>query len=112
VRYDDFLKAWMITAESVQSVDDAIESHAKRLTIRIDGNAAGRELVNRLSETLRPFTRGSCEVCVQYQSRQASALLTLGDDWSVRATRELREELAQLVGEDRVSIHYPRHFAH
>src|SRR5690606_39225246 len=34
LRYDDFLSAWRITAQSVRSVDDEIEEHARRLTIR------------------------------------------------------------------------------
>jgi len=40
-----------------------------------------------------------------------AAELTLGDDWTVRPTRELREQLGRLLGEERYSIHYQKHFA-
>jgi DNA polymerase-3 subunit alpha len=93
----------------VRSVDDAIEEYARRLTIHCAGTAISQELVGHLRETLQPFTHGQCEVCVEYASPAAKALLTLGDGWAVRPTRELRERLTQLLGADRYSIHYPRH---
>jgi DNA polymerase-3 subunit alpha len=110
LRYDDFLSAWRVKARRVRSVDEAIEEHASRLKIYWNGDELGREFVERLKETLRPFRRGKCLVCVQYTSRLAEASLTLGDAWAVRPTRELRDQLTRLLGEDRYSIHYPKHF--
>jgi len=37
-------------------------------------------------------------------------MLTLGEEWSVQPTRELRDALNRLLGEERFSIHYPKHF--
>jgi hypothetical protein len=37
---------------------------------------------------------------VYYSRTEAQARLTLGDDWSVRPSRELRERLSELVGAD------------
>jgi DNA polymerase III subunit alpha len=109
LRYDDFLSAWRVTAQRVRSVDEAIEEYARRLTIRLNGGEASGELVHTLKDTLKPFTHGDCLVCVQYEGRGAGALLTLGDAWRVRPTRELRENLTRLLGEDHYSIHYPGH---
>jgi len=111
LRYDDFLNAWRITATSLLSVDEAIEESARRLTIRWSSDDEGQEFVRSLREALQPFRQGQCEVCVEYAGPVASASITFGDDWAVRPTRELRERLARLVGEDRYSIHYPRHLA-
>jgi DNA polymerase-3 subunit alpha len=110
LRYDDFLNAWRLTAQRVRSIDEAIEEYARRITICWNGQEAGPELVSRLKETLQPFRRGKCEVCVQYQGEIAQAQLTFGDDWTVRPTRELREQLGRLLGEERYSIHYQKHF--
>jgi len=66
--------------------------------------------VRDLKSALQPFTRGKCEVCLHYESSAAQALLTLGEAWAVRPTRELRDRLSRLLGEDRYSIHYPKHF--
>ena len=111
LRYDDFLNAWRITAKSLRSVDEAIEENARRLTIRWNSDGEGAEFVRSLRDALQPFTQGRCEVCVEYAGPAATASLTFGDGWTVRPTRELRERLTQLVGEERYSIHYPRHLS-
>ncbi|HSG63345.1 MAG TPA: OB-fold nucleic acid binding domain-containing protein, partial [Gammaproteobacteria bacterium] len=108
LRFDDFLNAWRVTAQRLRSVDDAIEEYARRLTIHCQGGAS-LELIGNLRDTLQPFTHGHCEVCIEYAGPAARALLTLGDRWTVRPTRELRERLSQLPGAERYSIHYPRH---
>ncbi len=107
LRFDDFIGAWRVTAQRVRSVDDAIEEYARRLTIHC--NTASLELIGNLRETLQPFAHGQCEVCIEYAGPAAKAMLTLGESWSVRPTRELRERLSQLPGAERYSIHYPRH---
>jgi len=109
LRYDDFINGWRVTARRVRSADDAIEEHARRLTIRWPGNGAAGTFIRDLKLTLQPFTRGRCEVCVEYRSALGEAQLTLGEAWSVRLTRELRDQLTRLLGDNRFSIHYPRH---
>ncbi len=111
LRYDDFLNAWRVTARSMRSVDEAIEEYARRLTIRWTSEGEGQEFIHRLREMLQPFTQGKCEVCVEYAGPAAKASLTLGQGWAVRPTRELRERLTRLVGEERYSIQYPRHLS-
>ena len=110
LRFDEFLNAWRVTAQRVGSVDDAIEEHARRITIQWVADGNGKDFVRSLKETLRPFTHGRCEVCVEYAGPTARASLTLGDSWSVKPTRELRERLGVLLGTERYSIHYPKHF--
>jgi DNA polymerase-3 subunit alpha len=110
LRYDDFINGWRLTARRVRSADDAIEEHARRLTIRWPGNGAATSFVRDLQRTLQPFTRGKCEVCIEYRSPAGEATLTLGEAWSVRLTRELRDQLTRLLGENRYLIHYPRSF--
>jgi DNA polymerase-3 subunit alpha len=110
LRYDDFLNGWRITARRIRSADEAIEEYARRLTIRWSNDSAAVDFVRELRQILTPFTRGRCEVCIEYRSRGAEASLTLGEAWSVRLTRELRDRLARLLGEDRLLIHYPKHF--
>jgi DNA polymerase-3 subunit alpha len=109
IRYDDFLSAWRLTAQRVRSVDEAIEEHARRITIRLRAEESGLELIGELKATLEPFRRGNCEVSIEYRNQAGQAQLTCGDTWSVRPTRELRERLSRLLGEDRYAIHYPKH---
>jgi len=111
LRFDDFINGWRLTAKRVRSADDAIEEYARRLTIRWPSDAAlGGDFVRQLQRVLKPFTRGKCEVSIEYRANGAEAMLTLGDAWSVRVTRELRDQLTRLLGDDSYLIHYPRHF--
>ncbi len=109
LRFDDFLNAWRLVANRIRSVDDAIEEYARRITISLSGEDSGLEIIGRLKDTLKPFRQGECEVSIQYRSAAGEAQLVCGDEWSVRPTRELRESLSRLLGEDRYAIHYPKH---
>jgi DNA polymerase-3 subunit alpha len=109
LRFDDFINGWRLTAKRVRSADEAIEEYARRLTIRWPSDA-GPEIVRELQRVLKPFTRGRCEVCIDYRASGAAAELTLGEAWSVRVTRELRDQLTRLLGDDSFLIHYPKHF--
>jgi DNA polymerase-3 subunit alpha len=110
LRYDDFLNGWRLTAKRVRSADEAIEEYARRLTIRWPSEAGGPELVRELQRILKPFTPGRCEVSIGYRTQGADASLTLGEAWSVRVKRELRDQLTHLLGDDSYLIHYPKHF--
>jgi len=110
LRYDDFINGWRLTAKRVRSADEAIEEYARRLTIRWSSDAAAPDFVRELQRVLKPFTRGRCEVSIEYRKNGAEAALTLGEAWSVRCTRELRDQLTRLLGDDRYLIHYPKHF--
>ncbi|HUQ53661.1 MAG TPA: DNA polymerase III subunit alpha [Gammaproteobacteria bacterium] len=110
LRYDDFINGWRLTAKRVRSADEAIEEYARRLTIRWPSDGVGTELVRELQRILKPFTRGRCEVSIEYRRNGAEATLTLGEAWSVRCTRELRDQLTRLLGDDRLLVHYPKHF--
>lgn len=106
LRFDEFLNGWRMTAQRVQTVDSAIERHARRLTLFIPSTVLSDGFVETLKKTLQPYRSGGCEVCVQYTGASAEATITLGDQWAVHPTRELRERLSELVGEKRVSMHY------
>jgi hypothetical protein len=55
---------------------------------------------------LLPHREGNCDVSVQYIGESASAQLTLGPEWTVRPCRELREQLAELLGSKNVRMLY------
>jgi DNA polymerase-3 subunit alpha len=109
LRFDDFVNAWRLTANRIRSVEDAIEAHARRITIELSGDGSGLELIGQLKDALKPFRKGDCEVSIQYKSAAGEAELQCGDQWTVRPTRELREDLSRLLGDNAFRIHYPKH---
>jgi DNA polymerase-3 subunit alpha len=107
LRYDDFLSAWRLTARRVRSVDEAIEEHAGLIEISVRDEDCRGDFVGRLKETLQPYRQGKCKVQVCYRNAAAEAKLRFDDSWAVRPTRELRERLGRLLGENRYKIRYP-----
>ena len=79
---------------------------ARRLLIRMPAAEGDARFMQRLEETLRPCRGGQCGVAVRYVGDQAQATFALGDEWSVRPTRALLDELGLLVGRDGVRLMY------
>jgi len=109
LRFDDFINGWKMTASAIRSVDEAIEEYARRVTISLNAADCELEMIGELRQVLEPYRHGSCAVSFEYRGPAGAAVLTCGEDWSVRLTRDLREGLSRLLGDDSIAIHYPRH---
>jgi DNA polymerase-3 subunit alpha len=99
LRFDEYIEGWRLTAKRVFDIDHAREQYARRLVLRWP-EKADRNFIKTLEQTLKPFRGGRCAVAVRYQSSAARAELVLSEEWSVKATRELTEKIAQLCGND------------
>ena len=106
LRYDDFIGGWTINAKNVLNIDRVIESRAKSMVLSLAPNGQGEQLLIRLHDLLLPFREGSCDVSVRYIGDSASARLSLGPEWAVRPSRELRDKLVELLGNDNVRLLY------
>jgi DNA polymerase-3 subunit alpha len=106
LRYDDFLSAWRVSAKRVLHIDRAIEKQAKGMVLSLAPNGQGEYLLTRLHDVLLPYREGSCDVAVQYTGTEAAARLSLGPEWSVRPSRELRDKLTALLGQNSVRLLY------
>ncbi|MGH8166239.1 MAG: OB-fold nucleic acid binding domain-containing protein, partial [Woeseiaceae bacterium] len=109
LRYDEFMGAWQINAKKVVPIDRVIETRARSMVLRLAPNRQGQRLLTSLHDLLLPYREGSCDVAVQYTGTDAAARLTLGPEWSVRPSRELRDKLADLLGQDSVRLLYAPH---
>ncbi len=109
LRYDRFLNDWSALAENLHGVNAEIEQRARRLTISLDRGNGGLPTIENLKRLLETYRGGKCEVCVKICGSPAAAVLTLGQDWTIRPTRELRERLARMLGDTHVSVHYPKY---
>ncbi|MEX2124155.1 MAG: DNA polymerase III subunit alpha [Woeseia sp.] len=109
LRYDEFMGAWQLNARKVLPIDRVIETRARSMILRLAPNGQGRLLLARLHDLLLPYREGTCDVAVQYTGTDAAARLTLGPEWAVRPSRELRDKLAELLGHDSVRLLYAPH---
>ena len=108
-RWDAFVVT-MVAALLIQigvnfanDVADAIAERALRWMLAV---RQGEALLVKLHDLLLPYREGSCDVSVQYIGDQASARLSLGPDWAVRPSRELRDKLKELLGSRNVRMLY------
>jgi DNA polymerase-3 subunit alpha len=106
LRYDDFLSAWRVSAKRVLHIDRAIEKQAKGLVLSLAPNGQGDYLLTKLHDVLLPYREGHCDVSVQYTGTEAAARLNLGPEWTVHPSRELRDKLAALLGQNNVRLLY------
>ena len=106
LRYDDFIGSWTVNAKSVLHIDRVIESRARGLVLSLAPNGQGENLLVKLHDLLLPFREGSCDVSVRYIGEGASARLSLGPEWAVRPSRELRDKLTELLGNNNVRLLY------
>jgi DNA polymerase-3 subunit alpha len=118
LRYDEFMGTWQLNAKKVAPIDRVIEARAQGMILRLapnsqvngqgngQGNGRALGLLSRLHDLLLPYRDGTCDVAVQYTGTDAAARLTLGPEWAVRPSRELRDKLAELLGHDSVRLLY------
>jgi len=106
LRYDDFVGSWTINAKNVLHIDRVIESRAKSMVLSLAPNGHGEQLLVKLHDLLLPFREGSCDVSVRYVGDRATARLSLGPEWAVRPSRELRDKLTELLGNNNVRLLY------
>lgn len=105
IRFDEFIEGWRLTAKKVIDIDQAREQYGRRLIVRWPKDA-GRDFIKTFEQTLRPFRGGRCAVAVRYYSSVARADLVLSEEWSVKPSRELTEQLSQLFGNEGFRLIY------
>ena len=106
LRYDDFLSAWRVSAKRVQHIDHAIEKQARGLVLSLAPNGQGDHLLTKLHDVLLPYREGTCDVSVQYTGTDAAVRLSLGPEWTVSPSRELRDKLTALLGQNSARLLY------
>jgi len=106
LRFDDFIDDWRFTASDINDIDKLIEQHATNLVIlwQRDGNSGPD--ADRLKRILEPYRPGTCDISLFFRRDNAQARVRLGDEWSVRPSRELRERLSEVVGYDGFRFFY------
>ena len=106
LRYDDFAGGWQVNARNVVHIDRVIEMSARSMILSLAPNGQGQRLLDRLHDVLLPYREGNCDVAVQYVGSDAAARLNLGPEWMVRPSRELRDKLTDLLGQNSVRLLY------
>ncbi len=107
-RIDHYSGSLSIIAEKVYNMEQARECFARCLMIdwQLVKTIEAREVINKLTEVIQPFTGGQCPIVIDYRSYSIHSSLQLGDNFRVRPTDELLNNLQSLFGADSVALRY------
>ena len=107
VKIDDYNGGYAMTADKVLTIEQARENYASRLEITISSQqTAKNDLASHLKETLNTYRQGRCGVRISYHRQDAQVELQLGDNWRVKPSGALLEQLKTLIGEDKIKVLY------
>lgn len=106
IGYDDYTGGLRMRARNVLDIDQARQTHAKGLEIRVDARRAANGFSRALQEVLQPFCDGTTPVSITYRNATAIGRIRLGEHWQVQPTDELLHRLKELAGDDAVRIWY------
>ena len=110
--HDEYRGGLGLRAEEVSSYEAFREQRLAAMDLMVDEQFirsqkwTAVDLRNRLRELLEDFRGGSVPLCIRYRRQDATALIRLGDAWSVTPSDELLCRLRQLFGENGVALHF------
>jgi DNA polymerase III subunit alpha len=107
LRFDEFSDAWRIQARGIQSLASVRERSARRILVEWPAQARHEELLGALGELLSKSLGGECQVAVRISTDDAQGIMLLGDEWKVRASATLIEQLERRFGVVRVAYGPP-----
>ena len=103
---DDFSGDYAVkNVQKISTIDELRQAHARSLVLSVDA-ASFNGLVPFLQSTLADYAPGSCAVAVEYRIDGAAARVRLADDWRVKATDKLLDNLQARLGDGAVRIEY------
>ena len=105
LRFDEFSDSWRLAARRFSELEELRSRSAQRIVLRCSQADLPR-LSERLAAILEPWRPGPCPVTIEYATAAARGALNLGNEWSVRASRELLEQLEGLVGSGALEVLY------
>jgi len=89
LRFDAYADKWQFVAEAINGLDQIIEKKAKTLLIKCDTKFDP----DKLKSILQAHVPGPCKVNIHYKTDIDIYRLQLSEEWTVNATKELRDQL-------------------
>ena len=92
-----------VVAEKIYTMEQARESFARCLMLdweSIKTTEKTQDFIEKLQQTLQPFSGGQCMLVVNYLATTAKASIQLGDTWRVHPTDELIDRLQRVFTQD------------
>jgi len=107
VSEDRFSGGLSMSAENIQSIEQARSIHAKQLRLNIQQTHTQSHFIAQLEEKLTPYRAGNCSIIIEYHREDnLSTELKLGSDWQIHPKDELLQNLCTLLSNENVHLIY------
>ena len=94
LRFDTYADKWQFVVEGISGLDQLIEKKANTLLIKCDTKFDP----DKLKSILQAHIPGTCKVNIHYKTDIDIYRLQLSEEWTVNATKELRDQLTVEFG--------------
>ncbi|MCX2972516.1 DNA polymerase III subunit alpha [Halieaceae bacterium IMCC8485] len=106
VQQDDRSGKPVVRASGVRSIDEARQSYASRLTLRVNAERFDDHFTTRLEQILAGAAGGRCPVSIDYLQQSNRARVHLSERWRVVPSDELIQILRDELGHEQVALEY------
>lgn len=106
VQIDEFTENYRLTARKIFNIDQARENFAKSLWLKLNDKIIDQNLINELTQILKPFRGGNCPVFISYMKSGANANIALGDEWKIKPNENLLQKLAVIFNTEEILLDY------
>jgi DNA polymerase-3 subunit alpha len=103
---DNFSGGLAATADTVYDMARAREMCGKALVVSIVDGTDAQAGINALQTTISPWKEGLTPLEIEYKNSTARTLIKLGDEWNVRPSDSLLEDLIALPMVNAVTMKY------
>ena len=103
---DNFSGGLAATADTVYDMSRAREMCGKALVLSIVNDSVTQEWIASLQHAISPWKEGLIPLEIAYKNNHAKALIRLGDDWNIKPSDALLEDLLALTAVDAVTMKY------
>ncbi len=105
VSIDEFTEGYRLTGRKIMTLDQ-IRLQAKGIELSLEATHCDENFIQNLNNLLGLHRGGQCEIFICYKNAEGSARLLLGQEWQVKITQQLMDQLHHLCGKETVSILY------
>ncbi len=106
VRHDSYNDSISANLSNLWTVSEARNDFASGLKINMHHSQLGKHFIRELNDKLQPYQANGTQVLIDYNSADASARLTLGDDFKVEPNDDLLYRLKDHFGIENVEYYY------
>ncbi|MDM8568366.1 DNA polymerase III subunit alpha [Thiotrichales bacterium HSG1] len=107
VQIDNYNGGYAMTGRNITTFETARENHASRVEINIIAEQTkDKEFAPKLVTILNEHRKGRCLVVIDYKYSETKVELVLGNEWRVKPSSKLLEQLQELVGDGKVKVIY------